>query len=706
MRLFFTFIAVAVLCLTSFSQSKISIEDAVLEQYGKYRADYISDLQWREGEDTYSYTEDDALFISNSKGRVSQLTTLEQLNTMLGIKLTRFPGVTWLTRDTFYFESNNKFYTVDLKKNTGIETLALSETAANIDYHQGQNSAAYTVDNNLWVNFQGKLFAVTDNEPGIVSGQAIARYEFGISTGTFWGPEGKQLAFYEKDERGVSDYPMVDYSTTPATAIPLKYPMAGEQGELAAVGIYDLGTKKKVYLDLNGGVRDDSFYATNLAWDPSGEFVYVAIVNRDQNRCQLNKYDVATGRLIKTLFEERDEKYIEPEHAPLFIPNHDDLFIWVSERNGFDNLYLYNKEGDLISNTEFNFPITSVLEFDGKGNNIYVEATGNNPTENHIYKVELKGMKVQMLTRAGGTHHGKVSASGKFILDTWSNLETPRVIEMLTSTGKVARKLLVADNPMKDVTYGTTEVFELTSFDETPLWCRMIKPSNFDPSKQYPVIVYVYSGPHVQLVTNSWMAGAPLWMHNFAEEGYIIFTVDSRGSGKRGRDFEQAIHRNMGSIELDDQEHAVNWLKEQPYTDAERFGVHGWSYGGFMTTSMMLKKPGLFEVGVAGGPVIDWNYYEIMYTERYMDTPAQNPEGYENAKLTNHVKNLQGELLMIHGNLDDVVVLQHNMAFQRQCVLDDVQVDFAVYPSHPHNVRGKDRVHLMKKVFRYFMLNL
>lgn len=706
MRLLLTSIALAFLCLTSFSQSKLSIEDAVLEQYGKFRPDYISGLQWREGDDTYSYTEDNSLFISNARGRTSRLATLEQLNTMTGTSLKKFPRITWLTRDTFYFSSKNTFYTVDLKKNTGKQALALSETAANVDYHQEMNSAAYTVDNNLWVNMQGRIFAVTENEAGIVSGQAIARYEFGIGKGTFWGPEGKQLAFYEKDERGVSDYPMVDYSTLPATAIPLKYPMAGQQGELAAVGIYDLGTKKTTYLDLNGGVKDDSFYATNLSWDPSGNFVYVAVVNRDQNRNQLNKYDVATGRLIKTLFEERDERYIEPEHAPLFIPNHDDQFVWVSERDGFDNLYIYNTEGDLLSHTDFNFPVTSVLGFDKKGNTIFVEATGDNPTENHIYKITLKGLIVQKLTRAQGIHHGKLSASGKFVIDTRSNLETPRVIEMLTSTGKVARKLLVAENPMKDVTYGTTEVFEHTSFDGTPLWCRMIKPSNFDASKQYPVIVYVYSGPHVQLVTNSWMAGAPLWMHNFAEEGYIVFTVDSRGSDNRGKDFEQAVHRNMGSIELEDQEHAVNWLKGQTYTDASRFGVHGWSYGGFMTTSMMLKKPGLFEVGVAGGPVIDWSYYEIMYTERYMDTPVQNPEGYEEANLTNHVKNLQGDLLLIHGNVDDVVVLQHNMAFQRQCVEDDVQVDFAVYPSHPHNVRGKDRVHLMKKVFRYFMMNL
>ena len=684
-------------------QQKLSIEDAVLQQYGTLYPDRVNALQWMEGVDKYSFVEDNTLMIGDVKGKSASAMTLDQLKELSGLDLSRFPSVNWIDKNTFYFQSGNSFYTAALKGRGVSKSLELAEGAANVDYLRSANRAAYTIDNNVWVNINNTAVQITDNVEGVVSGQAIARYEFGISTGTFWSPDGNYLAFYEKDERGVTDYPMVDYSTMPASLMPIKYPMAGQQGELAAVGVFNTTTNTTVYLNLNRGVRDDSFYATNVGWNPSGKSLYVAVVNRDQNHMWLQEFDAETGNMIQTLFEEENEKYVEPEHAPQFVPSHDDQFIWISERDGYDNIYLYSADGTLIGHTDFQFPVTAVLGFDTKGTTLFVEATGADAVDNHIFKIDLKSMTSQRLTRVAGVHSGKLSSSGTYLIDTWSNLETPRVTEILLENGKIARKIKVSENPMTNYSYGTTEIFTQPAQDGTPLWCRMIKPSNFDASKKYPVIVYVYGGPHAQMVSNSWNGGAPLWMHSIAEEGFIIFTIDSRGSANRGRDFEQAIHRNLGTIELEDQEFVTNWLKSQPYTDENRFGVHGWSYGGFMTTSLMLKKPGLFEVGVAGGPVIDWNLYEIMYTERYMDTPQQNPEGFENADLTRHVKNLKGELLLIHGNIDDVVVLQHNMKFQRQCVKDDVQVDFAIYPSHPHNVRGADRVHLIKKIFRYFV---
>jgi dipeptidyl-peptidase-4 len=220
------------------------------------------------------------------------------------------------------------------------------------------------------------------------------------------------------------------------------------------------------------------------------------------------------------------------------------------------------------------------------------------------------------------------------------------------------------------------------------------------------VIVYVYGGPHAQMITNNRTAGAPLWMFHAANRGYVIFTVDGRGSGHRGLEFEQATFRNLGNVEMEDQLAGVDYLKTLPYVDSTKMAIHGWSYGGFMTTSMMLRQPGVFGVGVAGGPVIDWSLYEIMYTERYMDTPEENPEGFEKGKLNGYVENLQGDLLLIHGLNDDVVVPQHSYSLLESFVDAGVQVDFFIYPGHPHNVRGKDRIHLMTKVLDYIDLHL
>ncbi|MEY3075607.1 MAG: hypothetical protein RJB25_1250, partial [Bacteroidota bacterium] len=258
---------------------------------------------------------------------------------------------------------------------------------------------------------------------------------------------------------------------------------------------------------------------------------------------------------------------------------------------------------------------------------------------------------------------------------------------------------------LADYKVGKAEIITLTGKDGSTLYSRLIKPSNFDPSKKYPVLVYVYGGPHAQMVTNSWLDGANLWMYWMAEQGYLVYTLDNRGSGERGFAFESQIHRQLGNVEMEDQLTGVDYLKSLPYVDGQRLAVHGWSYGGFMTTSLMLRQTGIFNVGVAGGPVTDWKYYEIMYGERYMDRPEQNQEGYAANSLLNYTKYLKGKLLLIHGSVDDVVVMQHNEALLKSFIENEVQVDYFVYPMHPHNVLGKDRAHLMEKVLTYIIDN-
>lgn len=688
----------------SFGQ-KLSIEDAVSGKSGTLYPDRPDRLMWVEGSDYYSIFESDTLLcVKDKKGKSKKSLSLSDLNkAMQADELSSFPTPNWTGPDEFWFKNGNAIYGYNFKENS-VSLLAKSAgSMSNADFNPKAAMVAYTKDNNLLVGSANEVKHITQNDdPNVVSGQAIHRFEFGISKGTFWSPDGKKLAFYQKDETDVTDYPLVDYNSTPAKLNAIKYPMAGQGSENATVGIYDIESAKLTYLEPRKELGKYHYY-TNVAWSPDGSVIYVAELNRDQNEMHLNTYDAASGFFLKTLFIEKDEKYVEPEHPPIFIGNDGSQFLWFSERDGYNHLYLYSSDGTLIRQlSSGSFPVTSYLGADKAGKNVFVEARGSSPLNSDIYKLSLTG-NLTRLTNAEGVHHGRLNSSASMIIDSYSNPDTPAVTQILSSSGKKLAEISRAEDPLKDYSIGKTEIVEVKAEDGTTLYGRLIYPVDFDESKKYPVITYVYNGPHVQLVDNSWMNRASLWMHSMAGEGYIVWTLDGRGSLNRGRDFEQAVFRNLGSLEIEDQEDGIDYLKTLPYVDADRMAIHGWSFGGFMTTSLMLRKPDMFKVGVAGGPVIDWRLYEVMYTERYMDTPESNPDGFKTADLKNYVTNLKGELLMIHGTVDDVVVMQHNMSFLKKCVDEGVQVDFFVYPGHPHNVRGKDRVHLMKKVLGYIM---
>jgi len=683
----------------SFSQNKsLTVEDAVMGYYNGLYPEKITGLQWVPGTELYSAINSNVLYVFDNTGKIKKKLTLAEIKTTLkNPELSYMPRLTWESPTEIHLTLKDKLYILDPFKNELKKFITLPDRFENIDFHFNSESIAYTQENDLFIWRDGQETRVTKNNEHNTSGQAIARYEFGISKGTFWSPSGAFLAFYEKNEENVTEYPLLDYSSTPASSHPIKYPMAGQLSEHGRVGIVDSETGETTYLQQMG--EEDS-YVTNIAWSPDNQFIYLAHLNREQTSMALNKYN-RKGDFLKTIYQEFDEEYVEPENPPYFIPNGKGEFIWITEKNGFSNLVLMNDDGIIRELTNLTYEITDFIGFNSEGTKAFFHATGENPTENHGYAVELETGTVTQLTSGNGTHTISVSESGKFYIDNYSSTTIPGKTTLYHTTKSKSWEILSAENPLSEYSIGTTEIFSKKTSDGTELWCRMIKPSHFDETKKYPVLFYVYNGPHVQLVTDSWLGGASLWMHSLAEEGYIIFTVDGRGSSHRGIDFEQTVHENMGTIEVQDQAEMAEWLKTLPYTANDRFAVHGWSYGGFMTTSLMLKKPGLFKVGVAGGPVIDWRLYEIMYTERYMDTPETNPEGYAEADLKTHVANLEGKLMLIHGASDDVVVMQHSMEFLTKCIEEGKEIEFFPYPGHAHNVRGKDRVHLMTKVLNY-----
>jgi len=688
-----------------FTQEKkeLTLNDAVLGYYKGLYPESMRSLQFV-AENKYIYSKDHQYIIKNFITKTEEKITLDNLQKTFP-NLKRLPRFTSIDNEKMVFKYANDIIVYNYKTNTTISKLNFNEYATNTDYSSDKNILAYTIDNNLFIatSKNPKLAVTNFTDKNIVSGQAIARYEFGISKGIFWSPKGNYLAFYQKDETNVTDYPLVDVTTYPATVNNTKYPMAGQGSEIAKIGIYDVANNKVTYLDID---TSDEHYLTNLSWSPDEKLILVAEVNRGQNHYALNTYKVKDGSKAKTILEESNDRWVEPENDAIFLPNNNKEFLWLSEKDGFKNLYLYNTKGRLKKQvTNFKFVIKSVLGFDKSGKNIIVSATGKDGKNTHIYKVNVAYGDVTKITMNDGVHNAQLK--GNYLIDNFSNLLTPRIITLINTDNNDEEVLLTAKNPLKDYKIAKTEFITLQSKDGFDLYGRIIKPANFDPSKKYPVLVYVYGGTHAQLVTNSWLGGASLWMHWMANKhDYIIFTIDNRGSANRGFAFESIIHRKAGDAAIEDQLIGLDYLKRYNHIDKNRIAVHGWSYGGFMASSLILRNPNVFTTAVAGGPVTDWKYYEVMYGERYMDTPQENPEGYANARLGKYLENLgDNKLLLIHGSVDPTVVPQHSLTLLKEAVEKGVQIDFFTYPMHPHNVRGKDRVHLMNKVLNYIVEN-
>lgn len=579
--------------------------------------------------------------------------------------------------------------------------VSVPKGAENITVDKYQN-VAFTLDNNLYmVDRDRKMHEVTtDTDPGIVNGQSVHRNEFGISGGIFQSPLGNYLAYYRMDETMVSDYPVVGWTSAVAQSKNIKYPMAGGVSHQVKLMVYNPVTRKSTQILTTGPAEQ---YLTNIAWGPDEQFIYIAVLNREQDHMWLNKYNADNGAFVKTLFEETSNKYVEPLHPMKFIPGDKKKFVWRSQRDGYMHMYLYDTTGKMLKQlTKWEWIVNDIEGVNEQEKSFIITASKESPLEKHAYTVDWRNGRMNRIDEEAGWHEVTVNENGSYLLDVFSSTSVPRRTVVRSTERDYDQVLVDAADPLKDFDRPEVRSVELKADDGTPLYGRLILPTDFDKNRKYPVIVYLYNGPHVQLIRNAYPASRNLWYEYLAQHGYVVFTMDGRGSSNRGLAFEQAVFGRLGTVEMNDQLKGVDFLKSLDFVDANRMGVHGWSFGGFMTTSLMLRHPDVFKVGVAGGPVINWELYEVMYTERYMDSREKNQAGYDNNNLLNYVDNLKGDLLVIHGTDDDVVVWQHSLKLIKASVDKGVQIDYFVYPGHPHNVRGKDRVHLMQKITNYF----
>jgi len=671
----------------------------------------LSNLSWIPETDFYAFTNEKALIKKEATKETSDtLIFLQQFNQLLVQNNEKagkgFPRMTWINKNEFRFQKGNKFYLCNPESQRIVLLTQIPENAGNVDISESSQHIAYTLDNNLYINLRGEQRIISDEKnSGILYGsERVYRNEWGISKGTFWSPDGTKLAFYRMDETMVTDYPIIDITSRPAKVNNIKYPMAGMPIHHVTVGVYNILTQKTVYLNTP---EPSAHYLTNITWSPDNKSIYIAVLNREQNHLWLNCYDVSTGNLKRILFEETSPRYVEPGNGPWFMPANPAQFVWQSERDGYNHLYLYDTSGNLIKQlTKGNWEVQEISGYSQKLHKFIILSTKDSPLESNIFTVDIRNNEVRRINEEGGSHSVKFNSYGDCFLDIYSNSEVPLKIRLNKLNAKIDKIIFTAENPLKDYKLGETTVFTIKNDDNDDLYCRMITPPDFDTSKIYPVIVYVYGGPHNQLIRNSWLSGAGIYLNYLSQRGYIVFSLDNRGSANRGFEFESVIHRHVGMYEVEDQICGINYLKQLHYVDTTRIGLDGWSYGGFMVINLMLQHPQTFKAGCAGGPVCDWKYYEAMYGERYMDTPEENPEGYQNSSLLSKANCLNRRLLVIHCTTDPVVVWQNSIDFVQKCIEKGILLDYFIYPGHDHNVAGKDRAHLIKKIEDYFERNL
>ncbi len=742
---------------TAFAQDKkaYSLEDVIPggTEYYNLVPKNMSGLKWW-GDVCVQTGHNEINSINLKNGKKKVLVSLEDVNKAIAsanvdcgdVKNLFSAAFPWGDRTVLTIIQKNIFIVYDFKKKEVTEHFALAKDAANLDFCKANGYMAYTVGDNLFIasaNQESRpvhaIRAICPNPKGIapfhdiVYGQSVHRQEFGIYKGTFWGPKGENLAFYRMDQSMVTDYPQVNTTKRIARMEPDKYPMAGMTSHKVTVGIYNIASQKTIYLKAGDPTNR---YFTNVSWSPDEKQIYVIEVNRDQNHAQLVRYNATTGDKEAVLYEEKHPKYVEPQHPLIFLPWDETKFIYQSQRDGFNHLYLFDtkavqegKETVMENGSRYvenvkvrqltygNWLVQDVYGFNAKKEEIIYGATTVSPLQTNVYsmhfdlrkmgandKQDAKGIKTVSLGREDGTHRVILSETDSYFLDNFTSFEVAREISILPTNGKKGYLLFEATDPMKEqfnmpeITLGTIKAAD----GKTDLYYRLIKPVNFDPNKKYPAVIYVYGGPHAQLIHNNRFYDARGWDLYMAQKGYVMLTVDSRGSDNRGLEFENCTHRQLGVEEMKDQVEGAKMLQSLPYVDANRIGVHGWSFGGFMTTNLMLTYPEIFKVGVAGGPVIDWKYYEVMYGERYMDTPQTNPEGYKGSDLKQKAGNLKGRLMVIIGGTDPTCVPQHSYTFLRACIDAGTHPDFFVYPEDGHNMIGRDRVHLHEHITRYF----
>lgn len=521
--------------------------------------------------------------------------------------------------------------------------------------------------------------------------------ELKLASAVWWSPDSQHIAFLQFDVSDEPVYPHADYLAEPPHPEPQRYPKAGDANAEVRLGIIDRISNKTRFVDL-GPTRD--YLLARVNWLPDGKRIAVQRLNRIQNDLKLIFVDVETLE-TEVILTEKDKHWVNVSDSFTFIPKMD-AFLWTSENTGYRHLYLYYlKERYAKQLTEGTWEVTDVLGVHEEQDAVFVEGTKESPLERHIYSIPLSGGPPKRISAEEGSWSAIVSPDGDYWVARHNSLTKPTGQFVMTASGKRHDTLTERDgDDAAEFEILPTEFHTVLTDDGTELFASLIKPAGFDPSKKYPVIVQVYGGPHAQSVRNNW--SGPSVDQVYAHNGFVVWQLDNRGTSGRGHVFETPVFRKLGVVELEDQLNGVEYLKKLGFVDEERIGVNGWSYGGFMTLNCLLNAPEVFKAGISGAPVVDWNYYDTIYTERYMDVPQENQEGYSLSSLLPNAGNLKASLLLVHNLWDDNVHFQNTLQLVDRLQKAGKQFQLMIYPQKAHGVRGEAAKHMRKMMLDFF----
>lgn len=606
--------------------------------------------------------------------------------------------------------SKAHFYIYDIKSKN-VEQLATGEKQMYADFSPSGSSVAYVRDNNLFYkDFENgnEVQITTDGKYNeIINGASdwVYEEELELSQAFQWSPDGKKIAFFKFNETAVKQWNMKIYDGLYPTDYQFKYPKAGEENAKVSIKIFDLQSQKTTDTKLNTVYE----YIPSIEWTKDPKKLAVISSNRHQSEVKVNLVDANTGE-SKTIHTEKSDTYIEMPFDVHFMEDQKH-FVILSEKSGFRHLYLHNIDGSLKNQiTKGEWPVTDYYGMNESKGKVYFQSAETSPLDRNVYSINLDGKSKKRLTSKDGTNRAAFSNSFAYFINYHSEANVPAYVSLNSNSGSEIRTL--KDNrkvkeKLTEYEMGDKTFFQFKTSDNVELNAWMIKPPNFDKNKKYPVFLTIYGGPGSQTVTNSWGGSNYFWHQMLAQKGYIVVSVDNRGTGARGVDFKKVTYKQLGKYETEDQIEAAKYFASLPYVDASRIGVQGWSYGGYMSSLCLLKGAEYFKAAIAVAPVTNWRFYDSIYTERYMQTPQENEDGYDDNSPINHVEKLEGKYLLVHGMADDNVHLQNTSEMISALVNADKQFDLFVYPNKNHGIYGGNtRYHLYNKMTNFLLENL
>ncbi len=703
--------------VTLSAQQKLSVEEIYT---GVFRAKGMDELQALKNTNQYTV-------LNTDRGSRSQqidlydYATLKKVSTLLDTKNHKelTDGI-----DSYTFSANEKqiliannsnpiyrhsftadFYLYDITTKSLRKVL---EQAQEPLFSPDGSKIAYAKANNLFVMdvASGNSTAITNDgeKNAIINGITdwVYEEEFAFVRAFDWSADSKKIAFIRFDERQVPEFSMDIYrKDLYPSQDKFKYPKAGEKNALVSLHVVDVASNTKKEVNLS---QYNDFYIARMRWTNDANVLCAQVLNRHQNNLDLLFVDGTTAA-TKVVLNEKDNAYVDVTDNLTFLK--DNSFIWTSEKDGWNHIYLYDKTGKLKNQvTKGTWEVTAYYGFDEKTKTIFYQSTENGSIVRDVYRIGLDGKKKMKLSKQVGTNAATFSPNFEFFINTYSSVTTPTQYSLNSAKDGVQVQMIVENSALteklKKYDLPTKEFFVLTTEKGHQLNAWMIKPKDFDATKKYPVFMYQYSGPGSQQVANDWLDTNDYWFMMLAQQGYITVCVDGRGTGFKGAAFKKCTQKELGKFEVEDQIDAAKVLGTYAYVDKTRIGIFGWSFGGFMASNCLFKGADVFKMAIAVAPVTNWRFYDSIYTERYMQTPQENASGYDDNSPINHVSKLKGSFLLVHGTADDNVHVQNSMQMIEALVQANKQFDWAIYPDKNHGIYGgKTRIQLFNKMTNF-----